>query len=218
MRVRGSSLAEIGVGLPREPGEEIIEAAGGALLPGLHDHHLHLLAMAAAADSVQLGPPAVRTPEAFAQALIKARSRAAPGSWIRGVGYHESVAGLLDRDQLDAIVGDRPVRVQHRGGALWVLNSAAISAAELDRQTDPDVERDAQGRLTGRLWRWDAKLISPVAPDLRAVGESLATVGITGVTDATPDLDPQALALLSGRQSKRCPSPAGGAARSAARR
>jgi predicted amidohydrolase YtcJ len=197
VRVQGALIAELGSRLPRAPHEEVVEGAGGALLPGLHDHHLHLLAMAAAMGSVQLGPPTVRTRDAFARALTDARKATPADSGIRGIGYHESVAGPLDRDQLDAIVSDRPVRVQHRGGALWVLNSAALAAAQLGRETDPDVERDATGRLTGRLWRWDAKLVSPVAPDLRAVGERLARLGITGVTDATPDLDPQALGLLS---------------------
>jgi predicted amidohydrolase YtcJ len=203
VRVRGALIAELGSGLHRLTNEDLVDGAGGALLPGLHDHHLHLLAMAAAADSLQLGPPTVRNREAFAKALVDAHLAAPDGGGLRGVGYHEGVAGLLDRDQLDSIVPDRPVRVQHRGGALWVLNSAALAAAQLERETDPDVERDATGRLTGRLWRWDAKLISPAAPDLRAVGERLAGFGITGVTDATPDLDPQALALLSTARATR---------------
>jgi predicted amidohydrolase YtcJ len=201
VRVRDARISAIARSLRREPDEEVVEGAGGALLPGLHDHHLHLLAMAAAADSVQLGPPAVRTRAAFAQALAQAHQSAPPGAQIRGVGYHDSVAGPLDRDRLDSIVPDRPVRVQHRGGALWVLNSPALAAAKLDHETNPDVERDATGRLTGRLWRWDARLVSPAAPDLRAVGERLARFGITGVTDATPDLEPQALALLAAAQA-----------------
>jgi predicted amidohydrolase YtcJ len=197
VRVRETHVAEVGTGLAREPGEEVIDATGGALLPGLHDHHLHLLAMAAAARSVSVGPPDVRTPQALVAALTRARRNATPGEWLRGVGYHESVAGRLDRDVLDRVVADRPVRIQDRGGALWVLNSAALQAAELEHVTDPDVERDAAGRLTGRLLRWDAKLISPDAPDLGVVGAQLAGYGITGVTDATPDLDPTALRLLA---------------------
>jgi predicted amidohydrolase YtcJ len=197
VRVRGALIGEVGVALAREAHEEVIEAAESALLPGLHDHHLHLLAMAAAARSVPLGPPQVRSYEAFAQTLSSARDGTAPGEWVRGVGYHDSVAGPLDRDVLDRIVGDRPVRVQHRSGALWILNSAALKAAELDRETDPDVERDKAGRLTGRLLRWDSKLITPTAPDLGAVGARLSGFGITGVTDATPDLDDAAMTLLT---------------------
>jgi predicted amidohydrolase YtcJ len=205
VRVAGGVITEVAPGLSRAPGEEAIEAGGGALLPGLHDHHLHLLAMAAAEHSIQLGPPKVTTPQAFSAALTAALTAAlgaaAPGRWIRGVGYHDSVTGPLDRDGLDRLVPDRPVRIQHRSGALWVLNSAALAAADLEQETDPDVERDASGRLTGRLFRWDTRLgerlrADAPAPDLRDIGFRLARFGITGVTDATPDLDDGALGLL----------------------
>ena len=48
-----------------------------------------------------------------------------------------------------------PVRVQHRTGAMWVLNSAALAATGLADLDDPGVERDADGRATGRLYRLD---------------------------------------------------------------
>jgi dihydroorotase-like cyclic amidohydrolase len=32
--------------------EHVLDVEGGAVLPGLHDHHLHLRAMAAALDSL----------------------------------------------------------------------------------------------------------------------------------------------------------------------
>ena len=34
------------------PKETVLDARGGELLPGLHDHHIHLFAAAAANDSV----------------------------------------------------------------------------------------------------------------------------------------------------------------------
>src|SRR5439155_480481 len=57
-----------------------------------------------------------------------------PGEWLRAVGWagHEHD---LDRDVLDAVVPDRPVRVQHRSGALWVLNSAALRRVGLDQRS-----------------------------------------------------------------------------------
>ncbi|MGV9922549.1 amidohydrolase family protein [Nocardia rhamnosiphila] len=174
----------------------VLDAEGGALLPGLHDHHLHLHALAADADSVRCGPPQVRTPADLARALA-----AAPGDdWIRGVGYVETVAGLLDSAALDALHGARPVRVQHRSGALWILNSAAAARVGLDSASEPGVERDAAGRPTGRLWRADTWLRSRLPdtgpPDLTAVGARLARYGITGITDATPDLTDESLAAL----------------------
>ena len=57
VRVRNGIVAEIDPNLAPD-GDDVLAAAGGALLPGLHDHHLHVLAMAAALDSVPCGPPA----------------------------------------------------------------------------------------------------------------------------------------------------------------
>ena len=47
-----------------------------------------------------------------------------PDGWIRAVGYHDSVAGeiVLGWTSFAAHTG----RVQHRSGALWILNSAAL--------------------------------------------------------------------------------------------
>ena len=110
-------------------------------------------------------------------------------AWLRGVGYHESVAGALDCDTLDALVADRPVRVQHRSGALWVLNRAALRATGLEHARRADACCYAD-RLLSRC-------VPPVALDLGEVGRRLAAVGVTGVTDATPGLDEGALDLLA---------------------
>lgn len=124
VRLAEGRIVEIGA---RLDGPVDIDGRGGALIPGLHDHHIHLAATAADAASVPVGPGDVRDADAFAAAL----RRGAPGEWVRATGYHESVAGELDRWRLDALVPDRPVRVQHRTGALWVWNSAAMRAAGL---------------------------------------------------------------------------------------
>lgn len=183
-----------------------IDARGGALLPGLHDHHIHLLALAAFRQSVLLGPPDVCTEVAFRQALTHAATTAS-GGWLRGVGYHESVAGRLDRDNLDLIVPDRPVRIQHRSGAMWILNSDALEHLAIDDVDRPGVERDAGGRLTGRIYGLDEWLRTKAAadrPDLGPIGRELLRYGITGVTDTTPtqrseDIDLLAAAVECGR-------------------
>jgi len=198
VRVEDGRIAEIARELVEQPGEECLDAAGGVLLPGLHDHHLHLLALAAAAHSLRCGPPEVRTREELSGALRGARLHA---GWIRGVGYHDAVAGALDRHALDALAPGVPVRVQHRSGALWILSSAGIDRLGLDRGVDaPGVERDGAGRSTGRLYRLDAWLREQLGaqepPDLASVGARLASLGVTGVTDATVSNGPEELALF----------------------
>lgn len=168
VRIAGGRIAEIGRGLV---GRGQLDGRGGALLPGLHDHHVHLAALAAEAGSVRVGPADVRGRTECAAVLRSGP----PGEWVRAVGYHESVAGELDRWVLDALAPDRPVRVQHRTGALWVWNSAALAAAGLDGD--------------GRFWREDERLrgfVPPVRLDLEGVGRRAAALGVTGFTNADP--------------------------------
>ena len=198
VRLAAGRITEIGAGLSRAPREAVLEADGGALLPGLHDHHLHLFALAAAEASVRCGPPEVRGVEELAEAL---RAWSGAGEWVRGVGYHESVAGTLTRSELDALLPERPVRIQHRSGALWMLNSAAVSRLGLDGGVAADgVERAADGRATGRLFGLDAWLREHLErsrpPQLAEVGRRLARLGLTGLTDTTPSNGPDELAAF----------------------
>ena len=198
VRVVGATIAEIGTQLAARRGEDVVDARGGALLPGLCDHHLHLHALAAAERSVQCGPPAVTGPHALAEALAYASPD--EHGWVRGVGYSEDVAGPLDSAALDRLHAERPVRVQHRSGVLWMVNTAGARALGLDRAGHQGVERDARALPTGRLWRADdwlrARLPATRAPDLRHVGSRLARLGITHLTDATPDLDASAIGAI----------------------
>lgn len=179
------------------PSDTVIRADGGWLLPGLHDHHLHLLSLAAALTSVDCSPAAA---PGLTELGVALRAHDHPDGWVRGVGHHDAATGPLDRHVLDRLVPDRPVRVQHRGGALWVLNSVALRHVADLLDDSGDVERDDRGEPTGRLWRYDTRLAPGLPtrrPDLAAVGRELRALGVTGVTDATPDLADATTALLA---------------------
>lgn len=166
-------------------GEEVIDANGAALLPGLHDHHIHLLATAAAQRSVDVS--------AGLEALATAPRES---DWIRAIGGGDD----LDAAALDRVVPDRPARVQHRSGAMWVLNSVALTAVGAAGAEAPGIERDGAGNPTGRLWRmddWLGERITDEPPDLASLGRQLSGYGITGVTDATPSFGARAAALFA---------------------
>ena len=233
VRLAGGQITACGPGLRPAPGEDVIEADGGLLLPGLHDHHVHLRALAAAAASVAAGPPDTRTAAELAARLRAADAELPQGAWLRAVGYHESVAGPLDRDALDRLVPHRPVRVQHRTGALWMVNSPGAALLGLDGCDLDGVERDGFGRPTGRLWRLDrwlaARMPGPSqdgasqkgasqkgasqdTTGLGAVSQAAASLGVTGFTDATPGAtaaDLAALAAAPVAQRLLCMAPAG---------
>ncbi len=140
-------------------------AGGGALLPGLHDHHVHLAGLAAKAASVWCGPPDITGEGALVLALM-----APPGTgWLRGVGYHESVMGLPGARELDRLVPHRPLRIQHRSGRMWLLNTTALQEllAKADRRPGSNAILSAtpagcSTKTRGSARRWPAA--RPISP------------------------------------------------------
>jgi len=199
VRIGNGRIIEIGV-LAALPGEAVIDAAGGALLPGLHDHHIHLNALAARRASVVCGPPDVNDAQELAARLAQV-----PGNgWIRGILYHESVMGLPDAAALDRLVADRPLRIQHRSGRMWLFNSAGL--AQL-RGTHPNLDR-----ATGHLFDadgWLREVLGSGPPELAAVSARLAGFGVTGITEMSPGNDGAAAGHFvreraAGRWRQRC--------------
>ena len=190
LRIEGERIVELAPGLRPRAGEEVFDAATAAVLPGLHDHHIHLLAYAAALESVVCGPPQVSDAAVLFKVLAEHGARAGNG-WMRGVGYHESVAGDIDRVWLDRAVPERPLRIQHCSGQLWIFNSAGLQRLGIrdDVAGDDPFERHA-GVASGRLYAGDAwvrERLGGRMPALDEVSRRLASFGITGVTDASPD-------------------------------
>jgi predicted amidohydrolase YtcJ len=197
VRIANGRIAAIGA-LTAAPEEEVLDAACGLLLPGLHDQHTHLIALAAAMNSVRCGPPQVHNPEVLRAALDR------PGQgWLRGVGYHESVAGMLDAAMLDRLSPPRPVRIQHRSGRMWFFNSAGLDIVAKAPGAAERLERE-NGRFTGRLFDADLWLRTALRgspPSLDAVGARLARYGITGVTDLSPANDAALAAHFAAEQA-----------------
>jgi predicted amidohydrolase YtcJ len=172
--------------LTARDGESVLDAQGSLLLPGLHDHHIHVAALAAASNSIHCGPPHV-----IDLAGLTAALSVEGNGWLRGVGYHESVAGLLDAATLDTIAPARPVRVQHRGGRMWFLNSVALDRLLADHAAPQGLEY-IDGQPTGRLFEGDTWLKTALAsrpPSFAQVGARLARKGITGLTEISPAND-----------------------------
>lgn len=181
LRVDQGRIVAIGEIAPAAD-EYVLDAEGGALLPGLHDHHIHLAALAAKAESVACGPPEVTTPDDLAARLAK------PGTgWLRGVGYHESVMGLPTARELDALVCDRPLRIQHRSGRLWLLNSAALDALLSIAEAPPGLDADKGHLFDEDAWLREALGSTP--PDFAVISNELLRWGVTGVTDMSPRND-----------------------------
>ncbi|MCY4425937.1 MAG: amidohydrolase family protein [Halieaceae bacterium] len=188
VKITGGRIERIGASLCHSSGDSHIDAGGGALLPGLHDHHIHMVALAASLVSLQCGPPAVASELQLASLLSRKNNRSG-SRWIRGIGYHPSVAGDIDRDWLDQYIPDRPIRIQHRGGRLWVLNSQALAELQVSPEDFPSGLEQVDGRFSGRLYEGDVWLrnrLKSRLPNLKRASRLLASYGITGITDTTP--------------------------------
>jgi len=178
----------------------VLSAAGGLLLPGLHDHHIHFRAFARSLDSTACGPPAVKS-QAELAALLRELDVDAANDWIRGVGYHESVAGDIDRAWLDRFVTRHPIRIQHRSGRLWVMNSRAVEILASRAVARNQV---LEGLADGRFFDQDVvlgHLIGHQEGNLHRASRQLAALGITGFTDMTPANNTQSMADFAAWQT-----------------
>ncbi len=160
-------------------GARVIDAGDAAVVPGIHDFHLHLAGLARARGAVRLDD--ARDAAEVADRLAAAASIAKPGDWITGRGWTEAqlATGLA---ALDAAVGEHPAFLSsHDGHSAWT-SAAARRIAGLGQATpDPAggrIERDPAGHPMGILRETALDLVaSHVA---RAQGDALR-----GPMDAT---------------------------------
>jgi len=207
LRVENDIITALAPSLRRRPGEATVDAQGHALLPALCDHHLHLNALAAANASLRCGPPDVTDADTLARALQQADAALAPGDWLRGVDFHDAALAGIDvspRDWLDRLLPDRPLRMQHRSGRLWLLNSAALRCLGIDDGDDAPLECVA-GRFTGRLYDHDGWLrarLGGTRPSLAAVSDALWALGVTALTDTSHGNDADDVAAFAAAQRR----------------
>jgi len=189
VRLAGGRIEAVAPRLDRSG--RVIDGHGGALIPGLIDHHLHLFAAAAARQSLAMDPAAEQGLVRLA-ARIEAAAQRPSGAWIRVTGFSEGDSEPPDRWQLDAVADRHPVRVQHRSGALWILNSLGLERLGPSAAWPPGVEREDDGRATGRIYRedrWLREVLGAEPPDLAPIARDLDAYGIVGITDATATTD-----------------------------
>ena len=180
------------------PQAQTIDGGGNTLLPGLIDAHGHVTALGEL--GTQVGLFETKSLQE-AQARIKAFAAASPGRpWIEGGGWNQvnwKLGRFPTAADLDAAVADRPVVLARVDGhAVW-LNSKALRAAGIDKNSkDPEggrIERNAQGDATGILLDNAQALLQSVIPartdaerrsNLTAALANMSSVGLTSVGDA----------------------------------
>ena len=209
--IRGNQILRVGserdVMRLRRPQTTMIDADGGSVLPGFNDSHVHFIKGGLDLERIDLS-------EAVTLAEVQQRVRSwaeenPDEPWVIGRGwYFQAFADKLPtRQQLDAIVRDRPVQLLSADGHTSWVNSAALKRAGITRQTpnpeDGSIVRDPRtGEPTGVLKEAAVELVARVVPpptreqQARGLRSAIAEAhrnGITSVQNAGGTTDEFAL-------------------------
>src|SRR5688572_1598716 len=146
----------------------VIDAKGGAVVPGFNDAHAHLINGGLSLDQISLSDA---TTLDEIKDTIRVWSEAHPErAWITGRGwYYQPFGGAMPtRQMLDALVPDRPAYLVAYDGHTGWANTRALKAANITRATKnpPNgiIVRDSRGEPTGALKEAAMALVSTVAP------------------------------------------------------
>jgi len=122
----------------------IVQLGDRALLPGFIDAHGHLTFAARTLAFENLSSPPVGTVNSIDDIvnLLKVRlaeDPPAPGDWLIGFGYDESLLAEQrhpTRDDLDRVSTEVPIALVHVSVHLATANSAALNAANLSAESE----------------------------------------------------------------------------------
>lgn len=148
---------------------EVIDCNGNSIIPGLTDAHLHIATAATKLGSCSLGtiiPDENDTPDTIVvkiQNELKSFADAHPNDTvIRGFGWDRmwfigSLQGITRdfvKEDIDAVICDRPVVLTSYCGHVVMLNSKALEIAGINKDT-PDqgglIVKDDMGEPTGYI-------------------------------------------------------------------
>jgi len=174
-------------------GAERIDLRGGLMTPGWFDAHVHFMWW-----GFQMAELDLRGTKTIEEALeqIGRRTRdVGPGRWLTGGRFDKNSWGRWPTAaDLDRVTGDRPTVMRSRDGHSRWLNTAALRAAKIGKDTvAPEggaIFRDASGAPTGVLQERANELADRAVPaateadcdaaTMRAQEEALRR-GVTGV-------------------------------------
>jgi hypothetical protein len=178
------------------PDTVVLDAAGGLVLPGFNDAHVHFLNGARNLANLELS--AETTVEGILSRIVEF-SRAHPDrDWLLGRGWFYAVfpGGMPDRHLLDRAVAERPVALEaYDGHTTWVNTAALQRLGITDSTPDPargEIQRDG-AQATGILKESAMELVDRALPqpsledDVAALARAVRLAhqhGLTSVHEA----------------------------------
>ncbi len=219
LAVTGHTIAAVGsdeeIARRIGPSTEVIELDGKLALPGFIEGHGHYIGLGRARMILDL--TTATSWEDIVRMVGDAASRAAPGEWVTGRGWHQekwtstpnpNVDGVPLHTELSAASPENPVNLTHASGHASFANALAMQLAGIDGNTaDPPggtIVRDVSGMPTGLLRETAQRLVGGAiarsaegrsaedadAEFRRAVelaGEQALAYGVTSFQDAGSD-------------------------------
>ena len=176
-------------------GARIIDAGPAAVMPGMHDFHIHLVGLARSRDAIALDDAA--DGGEVAALLARAAARGPAEAWLTGRGWTERHMAGISAGALDAATAERlAVLTSHDGHSAWISPRARTLAGLTASTADPPggrIERDASGAPSGILRETAMDLVAPLVARpqgdalrgaLDATLGELAALGLTGASEA----------------------------------
>jgi predicted amidohydrolase YtcJ len=191
---------------------QIIDLEGQTLTPGLIEGHGHILGIGYNEMNIDLLD--VKNYQELLDLVKEAVSKAEPGQWIVGRGWHQSkwipqpkllVKGFQTHEQLSAISPDNPILLRHASGHASFANAKAMEIAGVKAETVASLSEalkegeggeiivDDKGVPTGIFVERATGLIAQYIPAndraqdkqaLKMAQEACLRLGITGFHDA----------------------------------
>lgn len=198
--VSGGRIVAVGGDEVRDligPRTEAVDLGGRLLVPGFQDAHVH--PVWGGLDMLRCDLAEYGDAPQYLDAIGRYVAAHPDDEWILGGGWQMSAfpGGTPRAEALDAVTGDRPAFFPNRDGhGAWV-NSAALRAAGIDRDTpdpaDGRIERNPDGTPSGTLHEGAMALVNRLLPEepLERMTEALLvgqrylhSFGITAWQDA----------------------------------
>jgi predicted amidohydrolase YtcJ len=199
--VRGDRIVAVGTAAEVAPliggRTRVVDLRDRLLVPGFQDAHVHPIF--AGVDRLQCDVREARGRDAVLATIRDYVAAHPDDDWIIGSGWYmaDFPNGVPRREDLDAIVADRPAFLPNRDGHSAWVNTKALELAGIGPDTpDPDhgrIERDPDGAATGALHEGAMDLVGRLVPPdsdalllngLRVAQDYLHSLGITAWQDA----------------------------------
>jgi predicted amidohydrolase YtcJ len=192
------------------PSTQVIDLQGQLAIPGFIESHGHFTGVGGA--QLELNLMNVESWDKIVAMVAEAVSRAKPGEWIYGRGWHQekwtarpspNVEGFPTHASLDKVSPNNPVALVHASGHAAFVNGKAMELSGIRRPTESpaggEILRDANGDATGLLRESADRLIKrgagapvPTADEIAArdrrvlelASQEVLSKGITTFEDA----------------------------------